>query len=132
VSFWLLPVCWVIGFGVAYLVVSGLEGVYDLRPWLARVAAEVGVAQGTVYWGLACWLSPSGHSLFGAVRQIVWQIAVTAALWSLFSWPFTMWELERRLKVPYYRCYDIATRMCGVTLLLLLLATGVERILVSR
>ena len=126
-SLWLAPVCCAIGFAVAYSVVSGLGGVYELRRRLARTAAEIGVVHGLLYWYLALRPEVGGTlSLFAGLTDIV----VTVVIWSVVAWPFAMWELERRLRIPYHKSYDVTTRMCGTTLLLFLVITGVHRVLV--
>lgn len=129
----LLAVYCGIGVAVAYVVVSGLDYVYEPTGRLLRTAAEVGAGEGAAYWLLALWLVPSGaSSSLWAVRQIVVQLVVLGVIWSVVSWPFAMWELERRLKVPYHRSYDVTARLCGVTLLLLLAANAGARVVAAR
>jgi cellulose synthase/poly-beta-1,6-N-acetylglucosamine synthase-like glycosyltransferase len=123
---WPAPVCCAIGFAAAYSVVSSLPGVYEQRRRLARTAAEIGVVPGLFYWYLA--LRPEAHATPSPVAALS-GIAFSAIIWSVVAWPFAMWELERRLSIPYDRSYDVTTRMCGTTLLLFLVVTGVRRVL---
>ena len=124
---WLLPVCCAIGSAVAYAVVSGLEDVYERRRQLARAAAEIGVVGGVLYWYIA--LRPEVRATLSPI-SVLTDVAFTVVVWSIVAWPFTMWELERRLHIPYHRSYDITAKVCGTTLLLFLIITGVQRVLI--
>lgn len=114
---WLLPLYCGLGFGVAYYVLTSDDRIETNSARLARLALEIGVGGGLVFWLILRGLGfvSGGTFIVAAVAQAF----VRAALWGVVAWPFTAWRIERRLGLPYHRSYDLTTSICGVTLLLL-------------
>jgi hypothetical protein len=120
-----LPVWCAIGFAVACVAASEIRELSGSRRLLVRIAAEIGVAGGVAYYLVSTWVGLTGaFGAVGAGRWVLVQMGMVAVIWSLVCWPFTMWRLERRLGMPYYKSYDATTRICGVTLLLFLVVTA--------
>lgn len=114
---WLLPLYCGLGFGVAYYVLTSDDRIETNSARLARLALEIGVGCGLVFWLILRILGLGGGGTF--IGAAVAHVVVRAALWGIVTWPFTSWRIERRLGLPYHRSYDLTTSICGVTLLLL-------------
>lgn len=114
IGLWLLPILCLAGFAVSFYFLAQQAG--DKRQARLLVAsAEIGVGAGAFFWLVLRWLG-FGSGMIAPLA--LGQAAVRAVIWGIVAYPFSVWRLERSLKLPYYRAAEVATWACGVMLLL--------------
>jgi len=121
IALWLLPLLGLIGFAAAYtlLAAAGLGG--DQKR-AARVFLETATPGGPVFWSALRFFGFGVRGGTGSVGLV--PAAASGVTYAVVAWPFTQWPLGRGLEGPQHQACDVTARVCGVTLLVFLIAAG--------
>lgn len=117
---WLLVVYVGIGFGSAFWMLSQ-QRIRASSSQVIRAALEIGAAAGLVWWVVIALL---GFSSGGGVFAAGFNVVLRVVAWGVPAGLLAAWRLDRTLRLPFHQSSEIVTPLCGIMILLFLLASA--------